>query len=163
MQNLYTDQIFVQIPITINFSQFSPEGGLLGRLGAGYDPSSVVFPGKDSNLIALLHIPDLLDWTWSFVSYILFLYEPVNFSWGSAVLIFWHFKPEIVLILFLFFGQIWGILWYSWVCTLISLIRPLFYLKLSNSRLRVVLKLFLFLSVFEPHCCYKIVLIKRRV
>ena len=55
----YTDNIFVQIPIPINFL---PKRELLGKMGAGYDPSSVSHskpPGKDSNLIALSHIPTL--------------------------------------------------------------------------------------------------------
>ena len=58
------------------------------------------------------------------------------------------------------FQGTFGYFRYFWVCTLISLIWSLFYLQLSNSRLRIVLKLFLFFGAFEQHCSYKIVLIE---
>ena len=38
----------------------------------------------------------------------------------------------------------------------------LILLKPSTYRLRIVLRLFLFFGVFEPHCSYKIVLIKEK-
>ena len=52
----------------------------------------------------------------------------------------------------------WPNLGYFWLYALILPIWPLICLK---SRLRAVLKLFLFFGVFEPRCSYKIVLLKK--
>ena len=73
----------------------------------------------------------------------------------GSVLIFWHFQPQIVLILIILLAQIWGILGCP---NFIN--QALILVKLSTSRLRIVLKLFLFFwsfwaSLFLQNCSYK--------
>ena len=77
----------------------------------------------------------------------------------SAVIIFLVLLASNCSYPVLIFGANLG---YFWLDTLFLPIQPLICLRFSNSRLRVVLKLFLFFGGFEPHCSYKIVLIKKK-
>ena len=64
-------------------------------------------------------------------------------------------------ILFLFLAEIWVILGNFWDCTLISLIRSLVHLKLSNPKLSIILKLFLnFLAFLSLSVFIELLLLK---
>ena len=74
---------------------------------------------------------------------------------------FCHFEPQIVLILFLFFGKFRVFLSISGFLVYPNFITLTLILLKNKSMLRILLKLFLLFGVLEPHCSNKIVLIKK--